>query len=438
MSAVLALTGEGAVDDAASRRAVAAFTSATAFQGCYPQALTKRWWDGPQLIDVLAGHPLRLAYDCAPKCFRAQFLCGLHRLLIVEASRSNGCCRPNWQKVMHQFPEMGLWRDLREKLKAQTWPDDCSGSASSWGEGWRNKVRNIFKQGRAKEGTNKALRTLVIAMWRDVANSCIAQGLSQNVSLFVADGADVNDSLVSWAFIPATDLLLVVGEGMIGVSAEGAFMGKAASPAENQDVKACTKQQPQQHIKTEANGVKVPEYLQDYGPPSEDDFWKAETSAYGKGYDVKSLPKEIVPGCHGKWGLGLWCKDCKSYVAWVKKQKDGNWWISDDGWCDHFGKKPDTQTSAPASQASGASTISADDLQRAILAAKQSKAQAAVQSQVKYLAMGMNRPQQNTQKSRKRSSSSSSSSSSSRSRGRRRSRKRSRSRDRRRGRSRRR
>lgn len=85
---------------------------------------------------------------------------------------------------------------------------------------------------------------------------------------------------------------------------------------------------------------RVPYLLEGYGPPTAETNRSALQSAWSRGYDLTCLPKYVVPGCHGKWGVGLFCCKCRLYVAWVQKNKeqasDRSYTISDDGGCLHF------------------------------------------------------------------------------------------------------
>ena len=56
-------------------------------------------YEEPQLLDLFASSPLRIAYDCAKKRFRAQFLCALARAAEAEARRNDSCVRGSWQKA---------------------------------------------------------------------------------------------------------------------------------------------------------------------------------------------------------------------------------------------------------------------------------------------------------------------------------------------------
>ena len=70
-------------------------------------------------------------------------------------------------------------------------------------------------------------------------------------------------------------------------------------------------------------------------PPSKRSIWAAEMSAESRGFDLSCLPASIRPGAHAKWGISLWCEECKEYVAWVSRSNGSNE-FSQDGGCPHF------------------------------------------------------------------------------------------------------
>ena len=72
-------------------------------------------------------------------------------------------------------------------------------------------------------------------------------------------------------------------------------------------------------------------------PATEDSMWAAEISAQSRSFDLSCLPASIRPGAHAKWGICLWCEECKEYVAWVSRSKAGLYTSSQDGGCCHFG-----------------------------------------------------------------------------------------------------
>ncbi|CAJ1351927.1 unnamed protein product [Effrenium voratum] len=126
LCAVCGIVTEGEVPHAAQARAQMKFQrSSRMFYSCHMQTLMTEWFERTHLLDLYASVPIRTAYDCAPKCFRAQFLCLLNRAAMAEAKRFNDCVRGSWPKIMQTFPEMGLWRELRQAVHARVW--DSSG-----------------------------------------------------------------------------------------------------------------------------------------------------------------------------------------------------------------------------------------------------------------------------------------------------------------------
>ncbi|CAE7027036.1 unnamed protein product [Symbiodinium natans] len=126
LCAVCGIVTEGEVSSVAQGRAHVKFErSSRMFYSCHMQTLMAEWFEKTHLLDLYASVPIRTAYDCAPKCFRAQFLCLLNRAAMAEAKRFNDCVRGSWPKIMQTFPEMSLWRELRQAILARVW--DSSG-----------------------------------------------------------------------------------------------------------------------------------------------------------------------------------------------------------------------------------------------------------------------------------------------------------------------
>lgn len=121
LTAVCFATGEGEITGPAQRRAIAAFHRSSMLYTCQMQTLLAEWFETTSLLDVFGGAPLRTAYDCSPKRYRAQFLCLLNRAVLAEAKRCSGCVRGGWSVVMQTFPELGLWREMREKVQQRVW-----------------------------------------------------------------------------------------------------------------------------------------------------------------------------------------------------------------------------------------------------------------------------------------------------------------------------
>ncbi|CAE7730474.1 unnamed protein product [Symbiodinium sp. CCMP2592] len=112
---VSAAAGEGHIDRPALNRA-AAVNSQKAL------LLASEWFQKSQLLEIFGTTSVRTAYDCAPKRYRAQFLCLINRLLIVEARQfGDGHIRAGWNSIMQNFPELGLWREFRDSLSVHVW-----------------------------------------------------------------------------------------------------------------------------------------------------------------------------------------------------------------------------------------------------------------------------------------------------------------------------
>jgi len=136
--ALISLLCEGEVPEAARSRGMPAFTSSPFYSTCHAQLVLSSWFDNTTLLDLFASMPFRSAYDCTPKHYRAQFLCALNRLTCAEANLHNECIRGSWQKLLMQFPELEMWRELREKLRARVWTVDGWSAGDEGGEGRRS------------------------------------------------------------------------------------------------------------------------------------------------------------------------------------------------------------------------------------------------------------------------------------------------------------
>jgi len=269
IAAVLALATEGQVPAPAQQRAGACLRLNSERGGgswAMPAvgtvgAFVAGWFTQPALVDLLADAAVRSAYDCAPKRYRAQFLCFLARVLVMEGERSEGCVRQTWSGVWEAFPELQLWQQLRHLLQkkceihGREKKRDRSRSPrqsaqhseadwSTWARRWRRVIRAVLPGGEmgAAPWSDPEVRKLCAALWRDFVDplekseGLDAQGARRCLGLFRADrrgAADVaaqhGAAPAEWAFVPAADLLLIVGAGSVGVTVEGVFADSTES-----------------------------------------------------------------------------------------------------------------------------------------------------------------------------------------------------------------
>lgn len=350
--AVCGVVGEGDanVGGGAVGRAMAAFARSGIYYTCQIQSLLAEWFEKTQLLELYASFPMRTAYDCAPKRCRAQFLCLLNRAAIVEAKRFNDCVRGSWPAIMQTFPELGLWRDLREHIRSRVW--DSAGEpeppprqkksrsrkrsrsrrkrsrsrsrsegrrrrradedeakdrqqrdrmrdiefaanrqkdiawdgrwttsddpghnfqqdqgkekvrsidrrqaietnlktghrACRWGRKWRSAITAILPSGNESAAplNDTEVRKLGSLLWKDICKWAQGSECERVLGLFKADhqtaktfgwdlkgadqsaprGMEPGTPPADWSFVPVSDLLLVVGEGLVGITSEGLY-----------------------------------------------------------------------------------------------------------------------------------------------------------------------------------------------------------------------
>mmetsp|Transcript_56577 Transcript_56577/g.134780 ORF Transcript_56577/g.134780 Transcript_56577/m.134780 type:complete len:628 (-) Transcript_56577:53-1936(-) len=253
LSAVVGLSGEGNVPDAALRRALASFAASTSYHSANAHALLAEWFENPTLLECFATTPLRTAYDCTPKRFRTDFLCLLNRATLAEAKRNQDCIRGTWQAIMMQFPELGLWREFREKLNTRVWTpdpdaeevepkkrskwDEKAPTTSKWATKWREVMRKMFPRSvdSAVLSTDREVRLLASNMWAEIVEWARNEAeLERHLQLFTAEAStrlqaakgedtDPPPEPAEWGFVPASDIFLVVGDGIVGITSEGIF-----------------------------------------------------------------------------------------------------------------------------------------------------------------------------------------------------------------------
>lgn len=117
--------------------------------------------------------------------------------------------------------------------------------ASRWARRWRTAMASVLPSASAGGApqTDEQLRKLAAALWRDVLQALAKSGLAERgLGLLLADppemkaeGAEVpppprgmppGTPACEWAYLPMADLLLIVGEGLVGSTVEGFFVEK--------------------------------------------------------------------------------------------------------------------------------------------------------------------------------------------------------------------
>lgn len=127
-------------------------------------------------------------------------------------------------------------RDLKKAIAENP---DTGQRACRWARKWRGALAGILPSGLegAASSTDAELRKLVAALWKDVVSWAIKGGAGseaervlglfrsdQQTSKLKADAPkDGEESKFEWSFVPASDLILVTGEGLVGITAEGVF-----------------------------------------------------------------------------------------------------------------------------------------------------------------------------------------------------------------------
>merc|ERR1719436_1197833 len=108
--AVLGLNGEGRCSDTIKHRSALAFLpSSPSMAAMIAPAVTDSWYSRPDSLQLFATQMMRTAYECAPKQYRAQFICALSRLAWTEGVLGENV-RDEWMLIARNFPEIKLWQ----------------------------------------------------------------------------------------------------------------------------------------------------------------------------------------------------------------------------------------------------------------------------------------------------------------------------------------
>merc|ERR1712137_771765 len=132
--------------------------------------------------------------------------------------------------------------------KKPKWDDDGASDEklvpSTWAVTWRERIRAVLVAGAdgAVSTNDLEARQLMKFLWAEVvAHARTQEGGARALQLFTSDDNDNGDH---WAFIPVGDLLLIVAEGIAGITAEG-FM---ADEGEHKDRFTCAEAMSGRHL----------------------------------------------------------------------------------------------------------------------------------------------------------------------------------------------
>lgn len=120
-------------------------------------------------------------------------------------------------------------KEEKEKEKAD---EKANAKTSLWARRWREAMRSVFPLSfqNPMPLTSPEVRKLSAALWKDIVEWAREQELERSLRLFGAEPSGRMDpggaihpqgEGADWAFLPATDLFLVLGEGIVAVTVEG-------------------------------------------------------------------------------------------------------------------------------------------------------------------------------------------------------------------------
>merc|ERR1719215_2322413 len=118
-----------------------------------------------------------------------------------------------------------------EKAKSQPSTDPDRPKTSPWARWWRDAIMAVLPAAceNAVPASDPEVRSLCVALWQDIVDWAVESGIEGPLRLFCAEASgrvDPNNVLhpcqdAVWGFVPASDLLLIVGEGIVGITCEG-------------------------------------------------------------------------------------------------------------------------------------------------------------------------------------------------------------------------
>lgn len=164
----------------------------------------------------------------------------------AEVASGGGSKRSKWDVDPEGKPEVkripGRTADGRPTYRdkwdnAADVPADADGGkrrCSRWARKWRMAMGAIMSCGTdgAVTLTEADVRKLAADLWEDVVQWATGGETERCLALFRAEtyatgapprGLDADAAQAQWAFVPASELFLIVGEGILGIAAEGIF-----------------------------------------------------------------------------------------------------------------------------------------------------------------------------------------------------------------------
>jgi len=217
----IGLSGEGKCLPLIKQRAAVAFEKCVG--GGTSSSVNTAWFSSPELLGTFATQLMRTAYDMAPKQYRAQFICALSRAAWIEES-SGELLRENWAMIFKTFPEIPTWRLLETRIRERTWaedlvPGDENASKDQFLNDLKHAVSDVRKLSANGDDMQSGKLRVATAM-----KAAMAAGIPQDEIVAASNLADPSAIASKWAFIPAADILLSVGDGMVGTTFEGTYV----------------------------------------------------------------------------------------------------------------------------------------------------------------------------------------------------------------------
>lgn len=134
-------------------------------------------------------------------------------------------------KYLHAFPPGYDANRAAEALSSprpgpsEAMPRQREPNTSKWASWWREAIRAVLPVNTeaAASVADLDVRKLSVALWRDIVKWAEQNDAVSHLRLFrdstSCESAGEQD--IQWAFVPASDILLTLGEGIVGITREG-------------------------------------------------------------------------------------------------------------------------------------------------------------------------------------------------------------------------